>query len=66
MKSLTLAGETVNRDPAFFVAEQYPGAPATLSLWDDLESVYAFPYNGRHAEALSKREDWFRKPEWPT
>ena len=28
--------------------------------------MYAFAYNGCHAEALSKREDWFRKPEWPT
>ena len=37
---------------------------ATLSLWDDLESVYAFAYYGRHAEALKKREDWFVKPEW--
>ena len=39
---------------------------ATLSLWDDLESVYAFAYYGRHAEALKKREDWFVKPEWPS
>ena len=38
----------------------------TLSLWDDLESVYAFAYYGRHAEALKKREDWFVKPEWPS
>ncbi|MBC8281304.1 MAG: DUF3291 domain-containing protein [Chloroflexi bacterium] len=39
---------------------------ATLSLWDDLESVYAFAYNGRHFEALKKRAEWFVKPEWPT
>ena len=39
---------------------------ATLSLWDDLESVYVFAYYGRHAEALKKREDWFVKPEWPS
>jgi len=39
---------------------------ATLSLWDDLESVYAFAYYGRHAEALKKREDWFVKPERPS
>jgi hypothetical protein len=38
----------------------------TLSLWDDLESVYAFAYYGRHAEALKKRQDWFVKPEWPS
>lgn len=39
---------------------------ATVSLWDDLESVYVFAYYGRHAEALKKRQDWFTKPEWPT
>ena len=39
---------------------------ATHSLWDDLESVYAFAYYGRHAEAMKKREDWFVKPEWPS
>ena len=48
------------------VVHSRTGAPATMSLWDDLESVYAFAYNGRHAEALGKREEWFRKPEWPT
>ena len=39
---------------------------ATLSLWDDLESVYAFAYYGRHAEALKNRQDWFVHPAWPT
>ena len=45
-----------------------PGAraPATLSLWADLESVYAFAYRGPHAEALSKRKEWFVKADWPT
>lgn len=40
--------------------------PQTLSLWQDLESVFAFAYHGVHAEALSKRKEWFVKPEWPT
>lgn len=31
----------------------------TLSLWDDLESVAAYAYNGAHAEALAKRKEWF-------
>jgi len=39
---------------------------ATISIWDDLESVYAFAYNGRHMEALKKRSEWFVNPEWPT
>ncbi len=38
----------------------------TLSLWRDLESVFAFAYFGVHAEALSHGRDWFVKPEWPS
>ena len=38
----------------------------TLSLWKDLESVFAFAYVESHAEALSHRKEWFLKPEWPT
>ena len=37
----------------------------TLSLWRDLESVAMFAYRGIHAEALSKRTDWFMKGKWP-
>ena len=52
--------------PRFFVEDQHPYAPTTISLWDDLESIYAFAHNGRHAEVLSKRKEWFVNPEWPT
>src|SRR5438067_1579775 len=38
---------------------------ATLSLWQNLESVFAFAYNGQHAEALTKRKEWFVHPDWP-
>lgn len=34
--------------------------PSTLSLWDDIESVAAYAYNGAHGEALSKRKEWFQ------
>ena len=34
-------------------------------MWDDLESVYAFAYYGRHAEALGKGKEWFVNSEWP-
>ena len=38
---------------------------STLSVLVDLLSVYAFAYNGRHAEALSHRKDWFSMLYWP-
>ncbi len=31
----------------------------TLSVWEDLESVFAFAYGGHHAEALKHRDAWF-------
>ncbi len=37
----------------------------TLSLWADLESVAAFSYNGAHAEALTKRREWFDRSPVP-
>jgi len=37
----------------------------TLSLWQDLESVMAFAYNGLHAEALRFRREWFVRSEFP-
>jgi hypothetical protein len=42
-------------------------AMMTLSLWKDLESVFAFSYarQGIHADALRLRKQWFLKPEWP-
>jgi len=52
----------------FFREEEFGRArsPRTLSLWKDLESVFAFAYVEVHAEALSHRKEWFLKPEWPT
>lgn len=56
--------------PRFFVEDKHIFAPTTLSLWADLESVFAFAYNGVHAglnaEALKHRKEWFLTPEWPT
>lgn len=40
-------------------------APATLSLWQDIESLFAFTYSGLHAQALGRGREWFVKPSWP-
>ena len=37
--------------PRFYIKEKHAGAPATLSLWRDIESVCAFAYKNLHGEA---------------
>ena len=51
--------------PTFYVERGDGWSPATLSLWVDLESAFAFSYNGLHAEALAHGREWMVKPEWP-
>ena len=46
--------------PTAFQSAEYEGRlPDTLSLWQDLEAIYAFAYHGRHGEALGHRREWF-------
>lgn len=46
--------------PRMFQSIDYENlVPPTLSLWQDIESVFAFAYNGVHAEAFRKRREWF-------
>jgi hypothetical protein len=53
--------------PKLFQIEGYENRTlVTLTLWANLESVFAFSYNGVHAEALSKRKEWFVKADWPS
>ena len=52
--------------PRFFDKNKHAAPLATFSLWKDLESVYAFAYQGKHGDALKKRREWFIEPEWPT
>ena len=52
--------------PTMFQSIDYPSlVPPTLSLWQDIESVFAFAYNGAHAEAFSKRREWFAPLSMP-
>lgn len=45
----------------------HPGSDiaATLSVWEDLESVAAFAYHGAHADAMKRRRDWFLEADVP-
>lgn len=55
--------------PRFYTLGRTAGTDqraSTLSLWQDLQSVFDFVYSGLHLGALKKREAWFKKPEWPT
>ena len=52
--------------PRFYDPAVHAFAPQTLSVWADLESVFAFAYHGPHAEALRGRREWFVTPPWPT
>lgn len=56
----------VREAPAMFGREDYEARGAdTLSLWQNLESVFAFAYNGTHGEALGHRREWFVHGPWP-
>lgn len=52
--------------PACLTPEQTERVAQTLSLWVDLESVYAFAYSGAHAEALRGRKLWIEEADFPT
>ena len=52
--------------PRFFDPSVDAWAPQTLSVWTDLESVFAYAYGGCHGEALRHRKEWFVAPQWPT
>ena len=38
----------------------------TLSLWSDLESLFAGAYGGKHLAAMRKRKEWFKDPVYPS
>lgn len=51
--------------PRFYEERGDGWSPATLSLWRDIESLFAFTYSGLHAEALRRGREWFRQGGWP-
>jgi hypothetical protein len=38
----------------------------TLSIWRDIDAVFAFVYSGLHLEALRQRAAWFEPRRWPS
>ncbi|HVA89305.1 MAG TPA: DUF3291 domain-containing protein [Chloroflexota bacterium] len=52
--------------PSFLDPARHAQEASTLTLWADLHSVWAFSYQGLHAEALQQRSDWFLEPAWPS
>ena len=51
--------------PRFYDDRGDGWAPATLSLWTDIEALFAFTYSGLHAEAVRRGREWFRQGDWP-
>ncbi len=51
--------------PEFYVERGDGWSPATLSLWQDIEALFAFTYFGLHATALKRGREWFEHPTWP-
>lgn len=51
--------------PRFIEGSGFAAAPSQLSLWQDIESLMAFSYNGVHADALKHARHWNVRPSWP-
>ena len=51
--------------PRFYVERGDGGSPSTLSLWESLESLFAFAYSGIHAEAIRRASDWLVEKRCP-
>jgi hypothetical protein len=53
-----------------FVSDSFDtrGKPTvlTLSIWESIEDVRSFAYNGFHETALFRRKEWFLPQLWPT
>lgn len=64
----TIDGKERNKEPfsSLVTAEQREYIAQVLSLWANLEALFAFSYSHLHGEVLSKRKSWFLKPAWPT
>jgi hypothetical protein len=55
--------ENPPQSPPFMDRTKHGRLPQTLSVWRDMESVYAFAYYGRHLEAFRLRREWMVESE---
>lgn len=51
--------------PRFYIDNGDGTAPSTLSLWQDLSSLFAFVYADIHNEAMRNAPSWFDRHRWP-
>jgi len=51
-------------DGGFTIAEETRAG--TLSIWENIQSVYNFTYSGLHGRAFKQRHKWFREIDYPT
>jgi len=51
--------------PRFYIDNGGGTAPSTLSLWQDLPSLFAFVYADIHLEAMKNARLWFDRHAWP-
>lgn len=51
--------------PRFIKGSGFDSGPASLSLWENIESLMAFSYAGVHAEALKNARNWNTRNERP-
>ena len=51
--------------PRFYIENGDGTAPSTLSLWQDLPSLFTFVYADIHLEAMKYARLWFDRHAWP-
>jgi hypothetical protein len=50
--------------PSVFDPARHVVGISTLTVWRDLESVFAFAYRGTHVAAFRRRGEWFIERGW--
>lgn len=51
--------------PRFYTERGDGWSPATLSLWESLDSLFDFTYRGVHQEAFARGKKWMVRGDWP-